>query len=84
MRFLERTTAAPVVIHGGDAVAELKPFQEKCMGYCIHVIHGGDAVAELKLQHSLGDLAALAVIHGGDAVAELKPEYRGKPQEAAI
>ena len=38
------------VIHGGDAVAELKPPCPQLPGFPRRaVIHGGDAVAELKL-----------------------------------
>ena len=39
-----------MVIHGGDAVAELKPAAVLCPQTAVRpsVIHGGDAVAELK------------------------------------
>ena len=65
---------SPQVIHGGDAVAELKRALPLSLTPAPPtVIHGGDAVAELKLRleqfrHALGE----RVIHGGDAVAELK------------
>ena len=42
------------VIHGGDAVAELKRIAErKPLARC-SVIHGGDVVAELKLHAANG------------------------------
>ena len=37
-----------VVIHGGDAVAELKLTYRRHQAEIQGVIHGGDAVAELK------------------------------------
>ena len=64
------------VIHGGDAVAELKlpgpswAASTRRAG----VIHGGDAVAELKLRPRPNNPELSGVIHGGDAVAELKPQ----------
>ncbi len=65
------------VIHGVDAVAELKhAVGDPAQGPC-RVIHGVDAVAELKQHRAVAQLEqANQVIHGVDAVAELKPVRR--------
>ncbi len=80
------------VLHGGDAVAALKPHSAAAAEDASHVLHGGDAVAALKRHGSRAHARALdprpTVLHGGDAVAALKlvgrrnmiPLTRGSPR----
>ncbi len=66
-------SAVAGVIHGVDAVAELKRVLVSASSQLRSVIHGVDAVAELKPHHSYSQQARpQGVIHGVDAVAELK------------
>src|SRR5262249_28315833 len=68
------------VLHGGNAVAALKPNSPRPGGHGGLVLHGGNAVAALKrYQSPLLLVGRPGVLHGGNAVAALKlPSARGR------
>ena len=70
----------PSVIHGFNAVAELKPLPPTAGRSRNDVIHGFNAVAELKHVFFWFVYAAQSVIHGFNAVAELKRRTRPRPR----